>query len=333
MTTRQLEPVTFTTPSDHEFSASTVLDAPRERVFEAWTRPDQVRRWMLGPDGWSMPVCEIDLRAGGRWRFVWRQDDGDEMEMRGTYREVVPPERIVTTESWGGDWPETVNTLVLEDRDGRTVATQTVRYPSRAARDAATATGMREGLQASFQRLARHLEATAGEAATGQPEPHWPEPGEEHRWLDRLVGEWISEFGAEEGGDASAGSASGAESVRSLGGLWVLAEARFPTPDGGQGRSLTTLGYDPRTRRYVGTWVGSMMAHLWVYDGDLDRARNTLTLACTGPDMNNPGRTRQYQDVITFLDEDHRTLTGRVLGDDGEWHDFMTVRYRRVPSP
>ena len=76
--------------------------------------------WMLGPDGWTMPVCEIDLRPGGAWHFVWRGSDGTEMEMRGVYREIAPPERLVTTESWGGDWPETLNTLVLTEEDGKT---------------------------------------------------------------------------------------------------------------------------------------------------------------------------------------------------------------------
>lgn len=69
-----------------------------------------------------MPVCDVDLRAGGGWHFVWRQSDGTEMEMRGVYREIAPPERLVSTESWGGDWPETINTLILSETDGRTSA-------------------------------------------------------------------------------------------------------------------------------------------------------------------------------------------------------------------
>ena len=95
-----------------------------------------------------MPVCEIDLRRRA-WRFVWRRADGSEMEMRGEYREVAPPERLVSTESWGGDWPETLNTLVLAEEDGRTTITSTILYPSKEARDAALETGMKDGVSTS----------------------------------------------------------------------------------------------------------------------------------------------------------------------------------------
>src|SRR5437762_1042420 len=89
-------------------------------------REAQWRPCMLGPGGWTMPVCEIDLRPGGAWHFVWRHSDGTEMEMRGVYREIVPPERIDSAESWGGDWPETLNTLTLSEEGGKTTVTNTV---------------------------------------------------------------------------------------------------------------------------------------------------------------------------------------------------------------
>jgi len=98
----------FTTPSDREIVMKRVFDAPRRLVFEAWTNPKHLPHWMLGPEGWTMPVCEIDLRPGGAWHFVWRRSDGTEMQMRGLYREITTPERLVCTESWGGDWPETL---------------------------------------------------------------------------------------------------------------------------------------------------------------------------------------------------------------------------------
>jgi uncharacterized protein YndB with AHSA1/START domain len=97
---------TFTTPSDREIEVTRVFDAPRELVFAAWTKPEHLRNWMLGPGGWTMTVCEIDLRPGGAQRFVWRGRDGAEMEIRGEYREIDPPERLVTTESWGGDFAD-----------------------------------------------------------------------------------------------------------------------------------------------------------------------------------------------------------------------------------
>jgi uncharacterized protein YndB with AHSA1/START domain len=143
----------FTTPSDREIVMTRVVDAPRRLVFEAWTNPEHVPHWLLGPEGWTMPVCEIDLRVGGAWRYVWRKEDGAEMAMSGIYREVVRPERIVSTERWGPDWPETVNTVQLVETAGRTTITITVLYPSKEARDMALQTGMKEGMNQGFARL------------------------------------------------------------------------------------------------------------------------------------------------------------------------------------
>jgi uncharacterized protein YndB with AHSA1/START domain len=160
-TTSSGNATTFTTPSDWEIAVTRVFDAPRRLVFEAHTKPEHIRNWMLGPDGWTMPVCEIDLRPGGAWHFVWRRTNGSEMEMRGVYKEVVPPEKVVSTESWGGDWPETINTLVLSDEDGKTTLTMTILYPSKEARDAALSTGMKDGMAQSFDRLAEYLHSVA----------------------------------------------------------------------------------------------------------------------------------------------------------------------------
>ncbi len=148
---------TITTPGDREVTMTRRFDAPRALVFEAWTNPEHVPHWMLGPEGWTMPVCEIDLRVGGTWHFVWRKADGAEMAMTGVYREVKPPERLVSTEKWGPEWPETINTLTLSEKDGTTTLTNTVLYPSTEARDAALKTGMKEGATQSFDRLARYL--------------------------------------------------------------------------------------------------------------------------------------------------------------------------------
>ena len=150
-----------TTPSDREIVMTRVFDAPRRLVFDAWTNPEYLPRWMLGPEGWTMPVCEIDLRPGGAWHFVWRRADGTEMAMHGVYREVVPPERLVSTESWGGDWPETLITLTLSEEGGRTTITQSILYPSKEARDAALKTGMTDGVSMSFDRLAGYLTSIA----------------------------------------------------------------------------------------------------------------------------------------------------------------------------
>jgi uncharacterized protein YndB with AHSA1/START domain len=152
---------TYTTPSDKEVVVTRVVDAPRRLVFDAWTNPRHLPQWMTGPEGWTMPVCEIDLRPGGSWRYVWRKDDGSEMAMAGSVKEVSAPERLVTTESWGPEWPETLNTLVLTEAGGRTTITLTILYPSKQARDAALQTGMKEGMDQSFARLETVLPALA----------------------------------------------------------------------------------------------------------------------------------------------------------------------------
>ena len=152
---------TVTTPSDVEARITRVVDAPRHLVFKAWTEPRYVQQWLLGPPGWTMPVCEIDLRPGGTWHHVWRKADGAEMAMSGVYREIVPPERIVSTERWGPEWPETVNTVVLTESGGRTTITLTILYPSRDARDAAMQTGMTDGVDHSFALLERLLKTMA----------------------------------------------------------------------------------------------------------------------------------------------------------------------------
>jgi uncharacterized protein YndB with AHSA1/START domain len=149
----------ITTPSEREIAMTRDFDAPRRLVFEAWTKPELLKRWLLGPPGWSLDVCEIDLRVGGALRFVWRNADGSEMGLRGVYREIVPPERLVHTELFDEDWTggETVVTTVLDERDGRTTFTSTVLYQTPEARDAALQTGMEEGVAASYDRLAELL--------------------------------------------------------------------------------------------------------------------------------------------------------------------------------
>jgi uncharacterized protein YndB with AHSA1/START domain len=162
MTTRLKPGVTsFETPNDTQLVVTRVAHAPRAAVFECWTNPKYLPQWMLGPEGWTMPVCEIDLRPGGAWRYVWRKDDGSEMAMTGTVREVQPPRRLVTTERWGPEWPETVNALELTETGGLTTMTLTITYPSKEARDAATRTGMKDGMEASFTRFDRVAESIA----------------------------------------------------------------------------------------------------------------------------------------------------------------------------
>jgi uncharacterized protein YndB with AHSA1/START domain len=152
--------VTVTTPSEKEIKIERAFAAPRTRVFDALTRPALVKQWLLGPPGWTMPVCEIDLRPGGKFRYVWRHRGKDDMGVSGTYREVVRPERIVHTEVFDEDWtggPTTVTTQ-LGERDGRTTLTITVLYATRESRDGALRSGMESGMESSYATLDQLLE-------------------------------------------------------------------------------------------------------------------------------------------------------------------------------
>jgi uncharacterized protein YndB with AHSA1/START domain len=145
----------LTTPTAREITMTRVFDAPRRLVFEAFTKPELVRQWLLGPPGWTMPVCEIDLRVGGAYRYVWRNAKGKEMGMGGIYREVVPQERLVCTELFDEAWypGESLVTTILTERDGRTTLTSTMLYVSQEARDGVLKSGMERGVVASYDRL------------------------------------------------------------------------------------------------------------------------------------------------------------------------------------
>jgi uncharacterized protein YndB with AHSA1/START domain len=141
--------------SDREIVITRAFAAPRRLVFEAFRKPELVRQWLLGPPDWAMPVCEIDFRVGGRYRYVWRHANGNEMGMGGVYREIVAPERIVATEKFDQPWypGEAVGTVVLTEQGGKTTLTQTIVYESQEARDLVIKSPMGHGLAASYDRL------------------------------------------------------------------------------------------------------------------------------------------------------------------------------------
>ena len=152
---------TVTTPAPTDVVATRTFDAPRELVFAAHTQPQHVRQWLLGPEGWTMPICEIDLRTGGAWRYGWANpEDGRAFEMSGVYLEVDPPTRIVFTERFE-DNPESTNIVELTEEGGRTTLTMTMRYASEEVRDMVLATGMTDGMSTSHDRLAAMLPSIA----------------------------------------------------------------------------------------------------------------------------------------------------------------------------
>jgi hypothetical protein len=150
------------------------------------------------------------------------------------------------------------------------------------------------------------------------------EPRETHQWLQRLVGDWTFEMEAAAAPGEPPMKMGGQESVRLLGGTWALCEGSGEMP------TLMTLGYDPATQRFKGTFVGSMMTHIWIYDGELDASGNLLTLDTEGPSWEDGNTMTKYRDAIEFMAPDHRVLTSDVLGSDGQWTRFMTSHYRRV---
>ena len=155
-----------TLPSDREVKVTRSFRAPRALVYRAYTEPELVRRWLLGPPGWTMPICEMDVRVGGQYRWRWQSEEkGSEFGFSGTFREVQPPSRIVHTEAYdpgtvGGPYPgePALVTVTFTEDGGVTTMTSLIDFGSKEARDAAVATGMTDGMEQSYQLLDRLLQ-------------------------------------------------------------------------------------------------------------------------------------------------------------------------------
>ena len=163
-----------------------------------------------------------------------------------------------------------------------------------------------------------------------------PEPHAIHRWLQQLIGDWTSDANCDpppsesgESGEPTQEQSTGSEQVRALGDLWVLCEGTGTMPGGGEAHMLMTLGYDPEKSVFRGTWVGSMMTHMFVYEGTLGADQKVLTLETEGPSFKDDGKTARYRDVITIVSTNERTLTSFGLQPDGSWSQMMQATYRR----
>jgi uncharacterized protein YndB with AHSA1/START domain len=145
----------ITTRGDRELVMIRSFNAPRNLVFETLTKPELIRKWLLGPPGWTMPVCEIDLRVGGSYRYLWRHAAGQEMGMGGIYREIAPPERLVATEKFDQSWYPggAIVSFALTEQAGKTTLTQTVQYDSPEALQAVLKSPMEGGVTAGYDRL------------------------------------------------------------------------------------------------------------------------------------------------------------------------------------
>lgn len=154
-TSQEKRTLQIATPTDTDIVITRVFDAPRRLVFDAWTKPELLKRWLGIQNGWTMAVCEVDLRVGGSYRYVWRGLDRAEMGMGGVYREIVRPERVVSTEQFDQAWypGEALDMLDLAEHDGKTTCTTTVRYASREVRDEVLKSGMASGIEAGYDKL------------------------------------------------------------------------------------------------------------------------------------------------------------------------------------
>jgi hypothetical protein len=156
------------------------------------------------------------------------------------------------------------------------------------------------------------------------------EPTPEHEWLKRMVGKWEYEAECSMGPDQEPFRGTGTESVRMLGDLWVLCELEGTMPDSTPMTSLLTIGYDPARGKFVGTYVGSVMTNMFVYEGELDADCRTLTQDTTGPDCSDPSRQMNYQDIFEWQDDGSRVLRSQYQDGEGSWHQMMQAVFRRV---
>lgn len=146
---------TVTTPSDREIAMSRVFNAPRRLVFDAWTKPELLKRWLGVREGWTMVLCEVELKVDGRYRYVWRGPKEEKLGLGGTFREIAAPDRLVSTEAFEEEWysGEAIDTLVLTEKDGKTTATLTMLLETKDARDMALRSGMETGVAQSYDVL------------------------------------------------------------------------------------------------------------------------------------------------------------------------------------
>ncbi len=153
-------------------------------------------------------------------------------------------------------------------------------------------------------------------------------PVAEHHWLEQLVGQWDAEIEMQFAPDQPAATFDAVESVKPLGGFWVISESKSDI-EGAAFEGRMTLGYDPEKQKYIGTWVDSMTSILWVYEGTVDEAGKVLTLKTQGPCLHEGGRIAKFEEVIEIVGPDEKTFTSRMQNADGEWQTLMVIRYQR----
>lgn len=299
------------------------IPAVPAEVFAAWTQPERVKAW-FGPYGMSVPECEIELREGGFHRTLMRDAAGKDYPNRMEIDAMEAPHRLVLRVAQADCGPliGSIGTLSFTADGEGTRFEAAWHHPSEEMRAAHEAMGFRKGWGETLDKLVAHLLPASACPGVSGPTPR-------HGWLHRLLGEWRYETECT-GPDGVVMRASGTERVRSLGGQWVIAEAEGGMPGlPGPARWILTMGFDAVSGRFKGSWVGSMMPQMWIYDGALDEESRILTLGSEGPSFTGEGSSR-YRDIVELIDDDTRLFASEVQGEDGAWTRFMKGTYRRA---
>lgn len=168
------------------------------------------------------------------------------------------------------------------------------------------------------------------DASAAQAPPQFAGPEKEHQWLQKFVGQWETEAKASMGPDQPPMECKGTMNARMLGGFWLVSEIKAE-PAGMPMNALQTIGYDPAKQKYVGTWVDSMMNHLWLYEGSVDPSGKILTMEAEGPNMMAEGKLTKFRDTYEFKSADHIVSTSSMLDENGKWITFMTGHSKRKP--
>jgi uncharacterized protein YndB with AHSA1/START domain len=311
--------------AQHDLLIARLLPAPPAAVFAAWTEAEQVRQW-FGPAGTTVPNCRIEARPGGAFHAVMRDAAGKDHPCNMVIEAIEPSRRLAWRLTEHDPMPAlagaTAELSFLEHPLGTRFVAHW-RHRTAEARAAHAAMGFADGWGQMLDKLGAHLMRPA--AAT----PFAAPPAPEHGWLTRLLGEWRYETEAAGSPGQPPMHATGVERVSPLGGYWVIGEGEGTCPMGLFVRTIITIGFDPASRRFRGSFVGSMMPQMFVYDGALDARARLLTLDTEGPAMTGEGRAR-YRDAVEMRSDDHRIVTSEVEQPDGSWHRFMTAQYRRI---
>ncbi len=312
---------------DRELRITRRIPAPPEAVFAAWTEPSQLKAW-FGPYGMTVPEAEVELRPGGFHRTVMRDAAGKDYPNRLAIDEVEAPRRLVVrvVDEACGPLVGAVGTLLFLPEAGGTRLEAVWRHPTAEMRAAHLEMGFGKGWGETLDKLTAHVIGHANPAPEGCPMAGGPSP--QHGWLHRMLGEWECETECSMGPDGPPMKGRGTERVTSLGGYWVVGEGEGNMPGGGPARWTITMGYDPTAGRFRGTWVGSMMPHMFIYDGIVSEDGRTIALESEGPSFDGKG-TARYRDSVTMESDDHRVMTSEVLNPDGSWTRFMTGHFRR----